>query len=97
MISNADGQSSSVPSNNPIRCFLSMPPTFASDESWQMMRYLAAPRRPVVRYVIPPKIQFVLDALLRKPLGEPFRGFESSSGVFPLTLPANEDQVRLTL
>src|SRR3990170_4956320 len=95
MISNAVGQSSSVPSNIPIRCFLSIVPPSPLDESWQMMRDLVAPRRPVVRYVIPPKVQVVLDALLGQSGCEPLRRLERSGRVFPLTLAAYEDEVRL--
>ena len=60
-VSNAVGQSSSVPSSSPIRCVVVVRP---SAEPWQMMGELRSPRRPVVRDVVAPEVQLVADALV---------------------------------
>src|SRR4051812_38653635 len=84
--SKAPGQSSSVPSSRPTSGWRS------SDKAGQMMRDLRAPRRPVVRHVVPPKVELVPEALLPEQGREPFRRLERARRVLPLALAADEQQ-----
>src|SRR5579884_2660986 len=67
--SNAVGQSFSVPSSRPMRCAVSVTES-SSAETRQVVAKLRPPRRPVVRYVVPPYVQLVANALLPKQTGE---------------------------
>src|ERR1700748_2421586 len=69
--SNALGQSSSVPSSNPIRCLEAVTIDLHSAESWQVMGELGAPGRPVVRHVEAPQVELMPDALAGEEVGEP--------------------------
>src|ERR1700719_2581521 len=65
---NAVGQSSSVPSSNPIRYLVvtagSLLSTTVLAESGHVAGELGTPGRPVVGHVVAPHVQFVLDAFL---------------------------------
>src|SRR5580693_2203406 len=93
--SNAFGQSCSVPSSNPIRCLEAVNIDSRSAESWQVMGKLGAPGGPVVGHVEAPQVELVPDALAGKQLGEPSGAGQRSSGVFPLSLAAHQQQADL--
>src|SRR5690349_15618727 len=57
-----------------------------------MMSQLRAPRRPIVRDVVPPEIQLVPDALAGQQLRHPPRRVERTGRVLPLALAADEQQ-----
>src|SRR5262245_30554325 len=88
-VSNARGQSSSVPSNSPIRCS-TLDLQRMSAEPRQVVRPLGAPGRPVVRDVVPPQVQLVPDALGREQARQVSRGRERAGGVLPLPLAADQ-------
>src|ERR1700722_15631779 len=95
--SNALGQSSSVPSSNPIRWRSSLMRCsgVSSAESRQVVGDLSAPRRPVVRYVVTPQVELVLDTLGRQQPGELPGAFQRAGGVFPLTLAAHKQHAHV--
>src|SRR6516165_8868338 len=73
--SKARGQSSSVPSSNPIRCLevVNVGPHSEQDgsaESRQVTGELGAPGRPVVGHVEAPQVELVPDALGGQEPGE---------------------------
>src|SRR4029079_4842208 len=78
--------SSSVPSSSPIKRAL--------DKAGQMMRDLRAPRRPVVRHVVPPEVELVPDRLLAEDPREPLRRLERARRALPLPLAADEEERR---
>src|SRR6516225_6118284 len=68
--SNALGQSSSVPSSNPIRCLEVVNVGSHSAKSWHVMGELGAPGGPVVGHVEAPQVKLVPDALAGEQRGE---------------------------
>src|SRR3954468_6444587 len=90
-VSNAVDQSSSVPSNSPIRWV----GISSSHEAWQMMRDLALPRRPIVRHVVAPQVELVSDSLPREDVRESLRALQRARRVLPHALTAHEQQVDL--
>src|SRR4029077_2583123 len=90
----AVGQSSSVPSRSPILCLVNAY-LRVSAESRQVMGQLGAPGRPVVRDVIPPQIDFVLDPLVGEQRGKPPGTLQGARGVLPLALAADQQQADL--
>src|SRR4051794_29278730 len=60
-----------------------------------MVRELGAPRRPVVRDVIPPDVDLAADALALQQVAELPRALERARRVLPLPLPADEQQAEL--
>src|SRR5665809_151424 len=54
------------------------------------MRDLVSPRGPVMRNVVPPQVEFVSEPLGVQTRCERLRAIESTRGVLPLTLPADE-------
>src|ERR1700722_11304291 len=91
--SNATGQSSSVPSSNPMMCLVAVNEWLPSSaESRHVMGELGPPGRPVVRDVVSPQIGFVLDALGGQQPGQLLRALQRACGVFPLALPADQQQ-----
>src|SRR5215469_16293510 len=67
--SNAVGQSSSVPSSNPIKCLVAVKGP-SSNESRHVVGHLGAPGRPVVRDVVAPYVELVPDTLLGQQRGK---------------------------
>src|SRR3954447_6010667 len=91
-VSNAVGQSSSVPSRRPIRWVVAVIAAPFSAEAGQMVGDLRAPGGPVVRDVAAPQVELVADALLRQALGEPQRAGQGARRALPAALPAHEQQ-----
>src|SRR5439155_7452989 len=102
--SNACGQSSSAPSNNPIRwrersvtvilrtsAWFEGRPDRLLAESGQVMGELLPPPRPVVGDVVPPQVQLVRDALLLQYGGRRASGRQRAGRVgLPVTLTHGE-------
>src|SRR6202044_1274608 len=93
--SNARGQSSSVPSSNPIKCLESVNVDPQSAKSWHVMGELGAPGRPVVRHVEAPQVELVPDSLPGEQPGELLGAWQRSGGVFPPALAAHQQQADL--
>src|SRR4051812_12736818 len=91
-VSNAAGQSSSVPRSSPMRCLVSVMRSFRSAEAGEMVGDLRAPRRPVVRDVVAPQVELVADVLVAQALGEAQRALERAGRVLPPALAADEQQ-----
>src|SRR5438067_13082410 len=64
----------------------------SSDKARQMMSDLRAPRRPVVRDVVPPEVELVPDPLRSEQAREPLRRLERARRALPLALAADEEQ-----
>src|SRR5580698_6354691 len=96
---NAVGQSSSVPSSNPIRYLVVKAGFLLSRtvlaESGHVVGELGTPGRPVVGHVVAPYVQFVLDPLLVQQRGEPPGAVQHPGGVLPLALTADQQQAEL--
>src|SRR5580704_1155456 len=96
---NAVGQSSSVPSSNPIRCLVVKARSLLSRtvlaESGHVVGELGAPGRPVVGHVVAPHVQFVLDPLLAQQRVEPPGAVQRPCGVLPLALTHDQQQADL--
>src|SRR6516225_3766978 len=96
---NALGQSSSVQSSNPIRCLVVTAGSLLSRtvlaEAGQVVGELGAPGRPVVRHVVAPHVQFVLDAFLGQQRRKALGAVQRSGGVLPLALTDHQQQADL--
>src|SRR5947209_18098221 len=79
-VSNARGQSSSVPSSNPMMCSTSDIDRLLT-EPRQVVGELCAPGRPVVRDVVPPQVQLMFDALVGEQPGHALGGRQRTGGV----------------
>src|SRR5260370_19258650 len=96
---NAVGQSSSVPSSNPIRYLVVKAGSLLSRtvlaESGHVVGELGTPGRPVVGHVVAPHVQFVLDPFLVQQRGDPPGPVQRPGGVLPLALTADQQQADL--
>src|SRR4051794_7278292 len=91
-VSNAVGQSSSVPSRRPIRWLAEVMASSFSAEAGQVVGDLRAPGGPVVRDVVALQVELVADALLgQAPAGQE-RARQRAGGVLPLALAADQQQ-----
>src|SRR5689334_2050981 len=92
----ARGQSSSVPSSNPMTCStVDLQAAEASAEAWQVMGELGAPRRPVVRDVVTPQVELAADAPLAEQVGHLPGGVQRAGRVLPLALAADQQHGQL--
>src|SRR5437879_12748482 len=80
MDSNAVGQSSSVPSSNPIGWVVS-DTSAPSAETRQVERELDAPGRPVMWDIVPPHVELVTNPLCGKQIRERTRAGQGAGGV----------------
>src|SRR5215203_3392624 len=94
-VSKAAGQSSSVPSNSPIKCFSMPASSSVVSKAWQVVGKLSPPPWPIVRYVETPQVYLMGDAFVGEQPAKSFGAYQRTSGVLPHSLPAHQDQEHL--